>query len=121
MEKQKLLGGVIDNKLTWNEQIGTVCLNITRRITLLKLPSKYIDIKSMKQYYNSYILPIFDYGCMIWAHCTTTNIQRLLKLQKKAAQIILKVDIFTPSPRMFLIKMVIVSTKGSVPFLRYGL
>ena len=101
VEKQKLLGVVIDNKLTWNEQIDTVCLNITRRITLLKLLSKYIDKKSMTQYYNSYILPIFDYGCMIWGRCTTANTQRLLKLQKQAGRIILKADILTPSQRMF--------------------
>ena len=101
VEKQKLLGVVIDNKLTWNEQIDTVCLNITRRITLLKLLSKYIDKRSMTQDYNSYILPIFDHGCMIWGRCTTANTQRLLKLQKRAARIILKADILTPSQRMF--------------------
>ena len=101
MEKQNLLGVVIDSKLTWNEQIDTVCLNITRRITLLKLLSKYIDKRSMTQYYNSYILPIFDYGCMIWGRCTTANTQRLLKLQKRAARIILKADILTSSQRMF--------------------
>ena len=44
--------------------------DISRRITLLKLLSKYVDKKSMNQYYNSYILPIFDYGCMIWGRCT---------------------------------------------------
>ena len=101
VEEQKLLGLIIANKLTWNEQIDTVCLNITRRITLLKLLSKYIDKRSMSQYYNSYILPIFDYGCMIWGRCTTANTQRLLKLQKRAARIILKADILTPSQRMF--------------------
>ena len=101
MEKQNLLGVVIDNKRTWNEQIDTVCLTITRRITLLKLLSKYIDKRSMTQYYNSYILPIFDYGCMIWGCCTTANTQRLLKLQKRAARIILKADILVPSQRMF--------------------
>ena len=101
VDKQKLLGVVIDNKLSWNEQIDNVCLNISRRITLLKLLSKYVDQKSMNQYYNSYILPIFDCGCMIWGRCTTANTQRLLKLQKRAARIILLADILTPSLRMF--------------------
>ena len=55
----------------------------------------------MNLYYNSYILPIFDYGYMIWGRSATTNIQRLIKLQKRAAQIILKVDILTPSQSMF--------------------
>ena len=34
---QKLLGN-----LTWDKQIDAVCLNVTRRITLLKLLSKYL-------------------------------------------------------------------------------
>ena len=51
--------------LTWEKQIDSVCLNITRRIALLKLLSKYVNKPGLKQYYNSYILPIFDYGCLI--------------------------------------------------------
>ena len=52
VENQKLLGIIIDS----------VCLNITRRITLLKLLSKYVNKPGLNQYYSSYILPIFDYG-----------------------------------------------------------
>ena len=62
VDNQKLLGVVIDKHLTFDIQIDNVCLNITRRITLLKLLSKYIDITNLNKYYNSYILPLFDYG-----------------------------------------------------------
>ena len=64
-DQQKLLCVIIDQNLSWDKHIGAVCLNITRRITLLKLHSKYIDQANMKLYYNSYILPIMDYGCLI--------------------------------------------------------
>ena len=70
-------------------------------LTLLKLLSKYIDKSSMNQYYNSYILPILDYGCLIWGRCSKSNILRLVKLQKRAARIILKADIYTPSQLLF--------------------
>ena len=69
-DHQKLLGVIIDKNLSWDKQIDAVCANITRRITLLKLLSKYIDQPNMKLYYNSYILPIIDYGCMIWGRCS---------------------------------------------------
>ena len=69
-ETQKLLGIIIDQTLNWNNQIDSVCLNISRRITLLKQLSKYVNRDSLKLYYNSYILPIFDYGCLIWSRCT---------------------------------------------------
>ena len=97
VESQKLLGVIIDRTLSWDKQIDSVCLNITRRITLLKLLSKYVDQLSLKQNYNSYILPIFYYGCMI---CTSHNMNRLSKLQKRAARIILQADIMTPSQQM---------------------
>ena len=66
VENRKLLVITIDKHLTWDQQIDIVSLNINRRITLLKLLSKYVGKQSLNQYYNSYILPIFDFGCMIW-------------------------------------------------------
>ena len=53
---QKLFGIIIDRNLTWDKQIDAVCLNVTRRITLFKLLSKYVNKSGLKQYYNSYIL-----------------------------------------------------------------
>ena len=70
VENQKLLGVTIDNTLTWDTQVNIVCQNVTKRITLMKLFSRYIDISSLNQCYNSYILPILDYGCLVWGHCT---------------------------------------------------
>ena len=54
VKKENPLGVIIDDTLSWDDQIEMVCLNITRRTTLLKLLSKYIDKTSMNQYYNSY-------------------------------------------------------------------
>ena len=48
VDNQKLLGVVIDKHLTFDIQIDNVCLNITRRITLLKLLSKYTKCTSIK-------------------------------------------------------------------------
>ena len=81
VENRKPLGVIIDKTLAWDKQIDAVCLNITRRITLMKLLSKYLDQTYLNQYYNSHILPIFDYACLIWGRCTITNSNRLIKLQ----------------------------------------
>ena len=58
VDNQILLGIINDKYLTWDKQIEAVSLNVTRRITLLNLLSKYVDRKSLNQYYNIYILPI---------------------------------------------------------------
>ena len=101
VENQKLLGVIIDKTLAWDKQINAVCLNITRIITLMKLLSKYLDQTYLNQYYNSHILPILDYACLIWGRCTITNSNRLIKLQKRAARIALNADFMTHSQTMF--------------------
>ena len=101
VENQKLLEIIIDKTLSWDKRIDAVCLNVTRRITLMKLLSNYPDKSHLDQYYNSYILPIFDYACLIWGRCTLSNINRLIRLKKRTARIVLKVDFSTPSQIMF--------------------
>ena len=101
VSSQKHLGITIDKNLSWEKQIDLVCKNTSCKITRMKLLSKYVDQTSLKQYYNSYILPVFDYGCVIWGNTTNANTTRLVKLQKRAVRIILKAYFMTPSEHLF--------------------
>ena len=99
---QKLLGIYIDNTLNWDKQVDFVCSNVSRKINLLKLLSKYVSRTGLNQYYNSYSLPILDCGCLIWGCCSATNIKRILRLQKRAAHIVLNTDFTTSSKSLFM-------------------
>ena len=46
-------------------------------------------------------MPLIDYGSNSWGSTSITNIERINKLQKRAARIILKADFTTPSADMF--------------------
>ena len=46
-------------------------------------------------------MPLIDYGSVVWGSTSTYNLDRILKLQKRAARIILKADIQTRSEGMF--------------------
>ena len=98
---QKHLGITIDKNLTWEQQIDLVCRNVSRKLTLMKLLSKYVNQSSLKQYYNSYVLPVSDFRCVVWGNTTNANLTRLVKLQKRAARMILKADFMTPSEQLF--------------------
>ena len=54
-----------------------------------------------KIFYQAYILPLIDYGSNTWGTTSGPNIERLSKLKKRAARIILKADFMTPSLDMF--------------------
>ena len=99
--KQKLLGIYIDENLSWTPQIDYLCSLISSKISLLKQLSKYVPKEAQKMFYQGYILPLIDYGSNTWGTTTITNIERLSKLLKRAARIILQVDYTTPSTTMF--------------------
>ena len=98
---KSILGITIYKNLTWEQQIGLVCQNVSRKLTLMKLLSNYVNQNSLKQYYNSYVLPVFDFGCVVWGNTTNANLTRLVKLQNRAARMILKADLITPSEQLF--------------------
>ena len=52
-------------------------------------------------FYQRYILPLIDYGCNTWSATTSSNIERISKLQKRAARIILQAEYLTPSSLVF--------------------
>ena len=101
VSKQKLLGIYIDENLNWSAHIDYHCSNISSKISLLRQLSKYVPTNVKKVFFQSYIMPLIDYGSVIWGSTSTSNLERLLKLQKRAARIILKAGFRTPSAAMF--------------------
>lgn len=98
---QKLLGLHIDDTLTWSTHIDHLCSAISSKISLLRQLSSYVSVDIQKKYYQGYILPLMDYGSVVWGTTSAANIDRLMKLQKRAARIILRADFTTPSAVMF--------------------
>ena len=93
----KLLGINIDHYLHWEEQIDLVYKKINSKLALLSEIKWYLTLDTRILYFNAYILPLFDYCVIIWGNCSKQNIQRISKLQKKAARIILNKPNDAPS------------------------
>ena len=101
VKKQKLLGIYIDENLRWTDHIDHLCANISSKISLLSQLSTYIPTEAQKLFYQGYILPLIDYGSSTWGTTSRSNLERLSKLQKRAARIILNVPYDTASSEMF--------------------
>ena len=61
-----------------------------------------IDDNSLKLLYMSLVQSQMDYCCEIWGNRLNTHTERITKLQKRAARLILKCNMFTSSKEMFL-------------------
>ena len=103
VQVHKLLGIYIDNTISWKYQISKVCTKLNSKLALLKRISYYLSNDMKRMFYNAYIMPTFEYCCIIWGKGirSKTCINKITKIQKRAARIILCMPLKTSSKFMF--------------------
>ena len=101
VDNKKLLGVHIDPHLNFNKHVDYVCRSITSKIALLKRIKRFLPLNYRKLYYNAYIQPCIDYCLTIWGNTAKTNLERIHKLQKCAARVILDAPPDCPSLPLF--------------------
>ena len=77
---------------------------ITERLLMGRKESNQTKIKTYpfpQMFYQGYILTLIDYGSSTWGTTSRSNLERLSKLQKRAARIILNAPYDTASSDMF--------------------
>jgi hypothetical protein len=62
---------------------------------------EYLDLESRQLFYSGYVLPLIDYCCVVWGNCSNEGLNRILKLQKRTARLILDQDPIAPSEPLF--------------------
>ena len=67
------------------------------KINLLKRVSLFLTLDMNKLFYSGYISLIIEYACIIWGIGNKTNSNRIIKLQKRAARIVLEQTFKTSS------------------------
>lgn len=84
----KLLGLEIDQELTFIPHIDKLCKKLSQRIGILKKIKYCLPLKHRLLFYNAMIRPVMDYVNVVWSSCDKHCLNRVLKLQKRAARII---------------------------------
>ena len=97
----KLLGITLDQDLSFNRQIEELCKKLGKRIGLLRHISPYLKRNQRDIYYSMIINPAMLYGSTIWTSCSKENLLKVLRLQKRAARIILDAERTAPSVDLF--------------------
>ena len=100
-KQEKLLGVIIDNNLTWHNQIKNVKQTIAFKLSILRKIRRYLPTTTRMLYYNYYIKPHLEYCCTIWGQCSKIDTYSIVKLQKQAARLILDADMYSPSNPLF--------------------
>ena len=98
----KCLGIIIDENLLWHDHVDSICKKVFAGLAVLRRIRPFIDDNSLKLLYMSLVQSQMDYCCEIWGNRFNTHTERITKLQKRAARLILKCNMFTSSKEMFL-------------------
>jgi hypothetical protein len=82
----KLLGFVIDSRLTWTSHIDSVCTRLARVIYLLRRLRTLLSRKDLVTIYFGLFHTHVLYGLLLWGHAA--GCRSVLKLQKRALRVI---------------------------------
>ena len=97
----KLLGLEIDQELTFIPHIDKLCKKLSQKIGILKKIRYCLPLKYRLLFYNAMIRPVMAYVNVVWSSCDKRCLNRDLKLQKRAARIILDADSQASSVKLF--------------------
>ncbi len=93
----KYLGMKLDPSLTFKEHVNYVKGKTLGKIKLLGKVSSYIKSSTALMLYKSLILPIYDYGDIIYNCLSLADSKTLQVLQNMAFKFILGVPLLTPT------------------------
>ena len=80
----ELLGIHLDNKLTLNLHISSICRSATNQLnTLIRLKS-YLSFNAKRVLMNSYIISNFNYCPLVWIFSTAKSLNKIESLQRRA-------------------------------------
>ncbi len=85
VKSQKLLGVILDDELSFDEHIDKLCSKLAQHIGLLKKIRNYLHLKEQIAYYNTTVKSVMMYRSNIWCNTFKDNLERISKLQKRAA------------------------------------
>ena len=83
------LGVRICNVLSWEHHVNKICQRMYPKFGLLNRISSFLPTAILLRIYKQTILPIFDYGSIVWHECGSIQTKRVEKLQNRAMRIIL--------------------------------
>ena len=76
----KYLGFILDDRLNFNKHISELCKIITHKLYLLAKIRKYLTKSACITVFKTMILPLFEYGDILYEGTTKSNLEDLSKL-----------------------------------------
>ena len=86
----KYLGFILDDHLNFNKHVGEMCNTLSHKLYLLSKIRKYITLEASILIFKTMILPIMEYGDIIYAGTSILNLQKIDRLFYRGLRICTK-------------------------------
>ena len=94
----RYLGIKLASDFTWSDHVEHVISKVNQRLGLLRRIKHLLPFTARLLFYNSLVLPIFDYADLVWGDKNNVELMNDLQvLQNKAAKIILDRQLYSSS------------------------
>ena len=84
----KYLGLTIDCFLSFDVMIDNICNKLKCRVAMIQRIRYFLSSHHLSSLYYAFIQPFIDYCILIWGHSSASKLNRIQKLQNRAARII---------------------------------
>ena len=88
----KVLGLIINNRLTWYDQIISIIRKSSQRLYVIRVLKKIMNVSELKQIYHSLITSLFLYASPVYGRLSVTNMYKLERFQRRAHRTICGAD-----------------------------
>ncbi|WAR23462.1 hypothetical protein MAR_037131 [Mya arenaria] len=110
----KILGIYINENLKWDTHIKFLRKKISSNLWLLSRIKVFIPVNYRIMFYKAYVQPHLDYCSIIWGSTKQSNIQVLVRLQRRACRIILGEQYTTLSEALNIINSLNIEQRVSL-------
>ena len=77
------LGVQIDHDLKFDQQVEMVANNANKMLGLIRRSYTYLDEPTIKKQYTSLVIPILEYGNVVWAPTLKRDLQMIENIQRR--------------------------------------
>ncbi len=77
VDEYKYLGMIFDKNLNWHNYIDKMCAKMSQRLGLLQRIKFCMQNVILRMLYNTLVLPLFDYGNIIYRTTDQTYLKQL--------------------------------------------
>ena len=88
VKETKTLGVIIDDQLKWNAHIDNVVTKVSKAIGMIRRMKNFVPQSTLISVYNATVQPHFDYCSLVWDIGNVYSLEKLQKMQNRAARVI---------------------------------